>query len=116
MKTSEIMTRPAVTVGPDTMLEAAVRLMLDRRISGLPVVDAAGRPVGILTEGDLLRRAETGTESKRRRWLEFLASPGRLASEYVQSHGRRVAEVMTLSVLSVTEDAPVVEVAALMQS
>ena len=74
---------------------------LGHRISGLPVVNPAGEVVGIVTEGDLLRRAETGTERRRARWLEFLIAPGRLASEYAHANGRRVGEVMTDTVVSV---------------
>ena len=66
-----------------------VKLMLDDRISGLPVVDDRGYLVGIVTEGDCLRRAETGTERRRPRWSEFLIGPGRLADEYIHTHSRK---------------------------
>jgi CBS domain-containing protein len=65
----------------------AARLMLQNRISGLPVVDDVGNLVGIVTEGDLLRRVETDTSRRRPRWLEFIVGPGRLADEYVQFRG-----------------------------
>jgi signal-transduction protein with cAMP-binding, CBS, and nucleotidyltransferase domain len=90
--------------------------MLKRRISGLPVVDKEGALVGILTEGDLLRRGELGTQKRRPRWIEFLIGPGRLASEYVSAHGRAVREVMTTSVHTVTEDAPLIDVVKIMES
>jgi predicted transcriptional regulator len=88
--------------------------MLDNRISGLPVIDA-GRLVGILTECDLLRRSETGTERHRPRWLEILMGPGRLADEYVRTHGRKVEEIMTRQPVSVTPDTPLDEIVALME-
>jgi len=72
MKTADIMTLGAATVGPDSSIAQAAQLMLQYRISGLPVIDTKGSLVGIVTEGDLLRRAESGTEQKRPRWLEFL--------------------------------------------
>jgi cell division inhibitor SulA len=78
-------------------------------------VDAGGRLVGIVTEGDLLRRAETGTQRKRARWIEFLMSPGRLATEYVQTSGRKVSDVMTADVRTVTEDAPLEDIVHLME-
>ena len=81
-----------VTVSPEATIAEAIHLMLDKHISGLPVVDKSGRLVGMLSEGDLLRRAETGTQKKRARWLEWLLNPGALATEYAHSHGRRVAE------------------------
>lgn len=115
MKVSDIMTHPVITVTPETTVGEAAELMIGHRISGLPVVDAAGAVVGIVTEGDLLRRAETGTERRRARWLEFLVAPGRLASEYAHSHGRRVGEVMTDTVLSVGPDDAVTDVVALME-
>jgi hypothetical protein len=80
----------------------------------LPVIEA-GKVVGILTEGDLLRRSETGTERHRPRWLEILMGPGRLAGEYVRTHGRRVEEIMTRDLVSVTPDTPLDEVVALME-
>jgi CBS-domain-containing membrane protein len=89
--------------------------MIENRISGLPVVDAAGRLVGMVTEGDFLRRTETGTEIRRPRWLQFLLSPGRLADEYVRTHARKVGEVMTPDVAAVTEDTLVDEIVRLME-
>src|SRR5262245_23825203 len=95
MKAKDIMTSPVVSVEADVGILQAVRIMLQRRMSGLPVVDKEGGLVGIVTEGDFLRRAETGTARRRARWLEFLIGPGRLADEYVRSHGRKVSAVMT---------------------
>ena len=115
MNASDVMTREILSVGPDTTVVEAVRTMLDNRISGLPVIDAAGRLVGILTEGDLLRRGEMGTERQRSRWLEILMGPGRLAGEYVRTHGRKIGEVMTRDVVSVTLDTPLKEVVELME-
>lgn len=115
MKVSDIMTHPVVTVTPETRIGEAAALMIGHRISGLPVVNAAGQVVGIVTEGDLLRRAETGTERRRARWLEFLVAPGRLASEYAHAHGRQVGEVMSDTVLSVGPDDPVSDVVELME-
>jgi predicted transcriptional regulator len=89
--------------------------MLQRHISGLPVVDQKGRVVGIVTEGDFLRRAETGTQRRRPRWLEYLIGPGRLADEYTRSHGRKVSEIMTADPLTVTEETSLDEVVRLME-
>jgi CBS domain-containing protein len=115
MKASDIMTVGAATICSDASVPEAARLMLQYAISGLPVVDAAGHLVGIITEGDFLRRTETGTERWHRpRWLEFLLGPGRLADEYVHSHSRKVEEVMTRRVVTVAEETPVGEIARLM--
>jgi CBS domain-containing protein len=116
MKAAEIMTRKVVTTTPDSPIEEVARAMLRHHLSGVPVVDAAGTVTGIVTEGDLLRRTETGTERTRSRWLELLIAPGRLAQDYVRSHARKVSEVMTDAVISVGPDTPLGEVVALMES
>src|SRR5271169_3392277 len=115
MKASDVMTRNIFSVRPDATVAEAIRTMLDKQISGLPVIDEAGRLVGILTEGDLLRRGETGTERQRPRWLEILMGPGRLAGEYVRTHGRKVDGIMTRDLVSVTPDTPLKEVVELME-
>ena len=115
MKTSDVMTRQVTTVHPDDTVAHAVRLMLQKRVSGLPVIDSDGRLVGIVTEGDFLRRSEIGTQRKRSRWLEILVGHGKLAEEYARSHGRKIHEVMTEDPAFVTEDAPLEEVVTLME-
>lgn len=114
MRANEVMTAEVVTVSPETAVAEAVKLMLDRRVSGLPVVDAGGRLVGVITEGDLLARAELGTEKKRSRWLEFLFGPGRSATDFVLSHGLKVDEVMTRTPLTCAPTAGLDEVVGLM--
>ena len=104
MNASDVMTRTVLSVRPDAAVADAIRMMLDNRISGLPVIDEAGRLVGILTEGDLLRRGETATERHRPRWLEILMGPGRLAEEYVRTHGRKIGVVMTRDPVCVRPD------------
>jgi CBS domain-containing protein len=115
MRAQDIMTRTVLTVGPDaTLLEAATR-MLEAHVSALPVVDAGGKLVGILSEGDLLRRAETGTARRHSGWAELLLGPGRLADEYVHAHARTVHDLMTDTPLTVTEDSALSDVVDLMQ-
>jgi CBS domain-containing protein len=114
MKIGDIMTRQVLAIGPDTPLLQAVRLMTAHHVSGVPVVGPSGELVGILTEGDLLRRAETGTAGTVG-WLTHLLSPGREAQDYVLTHGRRTEEVMTSDVVTVTEETPLAEAVHLMQ-
>jgi CBS domain-containing protein len=115
MKAADVMTREIISILPDASIMEAVRLMLQHKISGLPVIDAAGKLEGIVTEGDFLRRVETGTERKRSRFVEFLLGPGRLAEEYTHASSRRVNEVMTPDVHTVTEDAPLEQIVHLME-
>ena len=115
MKVRDVMTSPVLSVEPDTTILQAVRIMLQRRISGLPVVDKDGRLAGIVSEGDFLRRAETGTQRRRARWLEYLVGPGRLADEYTRSHGRKVSEIMTADPATVTEETPLDVVVRVME-
>ena len=115
MKAKDVMTRHVVSIAPDATVLQAARLMLQHHISGLPVVDASGALVGIISEGDFLRRRETATERRRSRWLEFLMGPGKIASEYTHSHGAKVAEVMSDDVQTVEEGTPLAEVVELME-
>lgn len=115
MRAHQIMTRPVVTVKPDTSIVEAASIMLHRHVSGLPVVDAGDRLVGIVSEGDFIRRSELGTGRKRGRWLRFILGPGKSAADFVHEHGRKVSEVMTNSPLTITEDASLAEIVDLME-
>jgi len=104
-----------VTVAPSRTLEEALGLMRHHRISGLPVVDAAGTLVGMVTEGDFLRRSELGTERHTPRWIEFLSGSGKLAENYVHAAGRKVRDVMTDKVYAVDEETTLSEVVETME-
>jgi CBS domain-containing protein len=110
------MRQNVVTVRVSDTLGTAIAAMLEHGICGVPVVDAAGHLAGILTEGDLLRRGELGTETKRPRWLEFLASPGKEAARFVHEQGRTVGEVMTRNVVTVAADAPLAQLVKQMEA
>jgi CBS domain-containing protein len=115
MRAHQIMTRTVATVTPETTILEAANLMLQRHVSGLPVVDAAGKLVGIVSEGDFIRRSEIGTQRKRGRWLKFLLGAGGAATEFVHEHGRRVSEVMTRDSLTIGEDTPLDEIVTKME-
>jgi CBS domain-containing protein len=108
------MTSPVVGIEPSASIAIAARLMLSRKISALPVIQSDGTLVGIISEGDFLRRGELGTKRKRSRWLEFLVSPGKVADEYVHANGRRVDEVMSDSVVTTAREASLEDVVELM--
>src|SRR4029450_1464020 len=95
MKTHDVMTWGTITIEPEASVARAVRLMLQNNISGLPVVDDKSRLVGIVTEGDFLRRGELGTQRQRPRWLEILVGPGKLASELGQTSGQTETPIKT---------------------
>jgi len=115
MNAEHIMTRDVISIDPDSTVLQAARLMLQHHISGLPVIDKNGNLVGVLSEGDFLRRQETRTERKRSRWLEFLMGPGRIAAEYTHSHGSKVSEVMTTEVQTVDETTPIEDIVELLE-
>lgn len=116
MRAIDVMTSEVITVDADTSVQAAAKLMAEHGISALPVIDRCNRVAGIVSEGDLLHRAETGTERRRSWWLEMMTSTNRLAEDYIQSHGSKVKDVMTRDVLSVTEKTPVADIAVLLET
>lgn len=115
LKASDVMVRNVISVGPETDVTEAMKILAERDISALPVLDEAGKLVGLVSEADLMRRASLGTE-KHRPWLVEAVTPSSiLAEEYAKSHGRRVAEVMTQDVVTVTAETPVSEIANILE-
>src|SRR5690606_11257928 len=115
MRARDIMTTSVVTVSPETRVPDIARVLLERRISALPVVDGAGRVIGIVSEGDLLHRAENKTERRRSWWLDLISSADTLAEDYVKSHGLTAKDVMNAPVISATPDASLAELATLLE-
>jgi CBS domain-containing protein len=115
MRAHQIMTKNVITVTPQTTIEKAARIMLQAHISGLPVMDGAGKLVGIVSERDFLRRNEIGTGRRRPGWLQFFIGPGRAASEFVQERGRKVEDVMTADPITVDEKTPLEDLVRLME-
>lgn len=120
MRAMDVMTTPVVTVDPETTVQDLAKLLSERGISGVPVVENGDRLVGIVSEGDLLHRAETGTERRlqRRRswWLDSLAADAEAARDYVKAHGRRVRDIMSHDVISVSDTTDLAEVAMLLET
>lgn len=115
MNASDIMTPDVISADPDATVLQAARYMLQHHISGLPVIDKTGALVGILSEGDFLRRRETHTDRRPSRWLEFLMGPGKLAAQYTHTHGSKVSEVMTTNLRTVSEDTPLEKIVEMME-
>jgi len=115
MKASDVMTPDVISADPDATVLQAARYMLQHHISGLPVIDKTGALVGILSEGDFLRRRETHTDRRPSRWLEFLMGPGKLAAQYTHTHGSKVSEVMTTNLHTVSEDTSLEKVVEMME-
>jgi CBS domain-containing protein len=116
MRAHQIMTRNVITVRADTLIREAAGLMLQQRISGLPVVDENNRLVGIVSEGDFIRRSEIGTQRPYIGWLDFLWGPGKAAVDFVRENGRKVGDIMTKGELfTASEDLPLDQIVQLME-
>jgi len=115
MKARDVMVSPVITVKPTASVTEAAKIFLERRISAVPVVNDGGELVGIVSEGDLIRRVESGTERQRSSWLRFLVGDEGLAAEYVKAHARKIADVMTRKVVTAAPDTPLSELAALLE-
>src|SRR5262249_34914582 len=111
----DIMTKDVCTLAPTTSVLEAAQLLVERRISGAPVVDGAGRVIGIVSEGDLIRRAELGTEREWSGWREFLMAKRTLAHEFIRSHATKVGDIMTAPVWTVSEETSLAELAELFE-
>jgi CBS domain-containing protein len=114
VKVGDIMRRTVVSVAPDAAITEAANLMLESNVSGLPVISSTGALVGIVTEGDFLRRGEIGAEIHHPRWLTLFMQPEKVAQEYVRAHGRKVEDVMTRDVITAGKDMPLSKAAKLM--
>jgi CBS domain-containing protein len=115
MQASDVMTTPVITVSPATTVQEIAAILLEHRISAVPVVDEKGAPVGIVSEGDLLYRMEAGIERHRSWWLNLLTDRAAAARDFLKSHGRVAAEIMTRPVVSVSPDTPLSDVAGLLE-
>lgn len=116
MKARDVMTQPAISVSPQAPLREVAALMLERRISGVPVVDRAGRVLGVVSEGDFLRRPEIESDRPSSRWLRLFASPQDQARDYLKTHGRTAADAMSAPALTVAAEASLAAVARLMSA
>jgi CBS domain-containing protein len=115
MLAKDVMTSPVIAVGREAAVQDIVEVLLQGRISAVPVVEEDGRICGIVSEGDLINRADAGTRHRRAWWLEMLKGPDDRARDFVRAHGTRAEDVMTEDVVSVTEDTPLPEIAATLE-
>ena len=116
MRAAEIMTTKVMTVGENASVAEVAKLLAEHGISAVPVVDTDNRVIGMVSEGDLLHRTETGTEQRRSWWLEMMASTNQLAGDYVKSHSANVKDVMTRDVISVTDTTTLADIAILLEA
>lgn len=115
MRAVDVMVRGVVTVHPETSISDAIGLLIQHDISALPVVDDEARLVGVLSEADLIHRAELGTEKHRPWWMEAVTGAAALAEEFAKAHGQKVGDIMTTEVVSVGEDTPISDIATLLE-
>lgn len=115
MNAADIMVHQVITIKPDATIREVAALLIAKHISAVPVTDADGKLLGIISEGDLLRRAETGTERRRPWWLTWLVSNETLTTEFIKSHSRKVSDVMTRNVIVARPDTPLHEIATILE-
>jgi CBS domain-containing protein len=115
MKARDVMVSPVITVRPYSSVQDLAKIFMERHISAVPVVDERSHVVGIVSEGDLIHRYETGTERHRSWWLQPFVGVGTLAAEYVKAHARKVADVMTRNVICADPDTPLYEIATMLE-
>ena len=115
MQARDVMVSPVVTVGKSATVRDVAKLLLEKRISAVPVVDDTGKVIGIVTEGDLIYRAEAGTERHDTWWVRFLTDDATIAADYVKSHAMKVEDVMTSDVITAPPEAPLHEIAMLLE-
>jgi CBS domain-containing protein len=115
MQARDVMISPVITIRKNATVREVARILLEKRISAVPVVDNIGKLVGMITEGDLMRRAEAGTERPYSWWVHFLAGDATVAADYVKSHAARVEDVMTSDVVTATPEMPLHEIASLFE-
>lgn len=116
MRAVEVMTTKVITVGENASVADVAKLLAERGISAVPVVDKDHKVIGMVSEGDLLHRTQTGTEKCRSWWLEMMASTNQLAGDYIKSHSANVKDVMTRDVISVSDTTPLADIAILLEA
>lgn len=116
MRVQEVMTKDVISVRPETAVRDIALLLTERRISGVPVVTAEGAMVGVVTDSDLIHRAEIGTAKRRKWWLRMFADTTQLARDFTQAHGQRASDIMSRYVVTTSEDADLGEVAEILDS
>jgi CBS domain-containing protein len=115
MKAKDVMVYPVITVKPYTLVGELAQLLLDKHVSAVPVVGDDDQLVGMVSEGDLLHRAEIATERRRPWWLRLISSSATLAADYVRARATKVADLMTQNVISATPETPLSEIALLLE-
>ena len=115
MKARDVMVAPVITVKPFSTVKEVCKTLVDRRISAVPVVDDAGKLVGIISEGDLMHRAETGTEWRYRWWIRLVGGDASLPADYVKAYARKAADIMTQNVITAAPETALDEVAIVME-
>jgi CBS domain-containing protein len=116
MRAHQIMTRNVVTVSPETPVIEAAKAILQHHVGGLPVVDAGGKLVGMVSDGDFVRRAEIGTERRRGRWLSPLVGRNTIATDFVRAHGRKVGDIMTPNPATIAQDTSLEQIVEVMEA
>jgi CBS-domain-containing membrane protein len=115
MQARDVMVSPVITARKSATVREVAKILVEKRISAVPVVDNVGKLVGIVTESDLMRRAEAGTERPYSWWVRFLAGDATIAADYVKSHATKIEDIMISDVVTATPETPLHAIAALLE-
>jgi CBS domain-containing protein len=115
MKAADVMVSSVITVGVNASIGEVAAILLNNHISAAPVIGEKGELVGIVSEGDLMRRAEIGTTKRHSWWLELISNERASTNEYIKSHSGKVVDVMTCNVITAKPDTPLADIAGLLE-
>ena len=115
MQAQDIMTRNVIAAAPDASVEAVAALMMKNHISAVPILDAEGKVLGLISEGDLMRRVEGAEKRHKSWWLSLFSGTADTAADFVAMRSRRASDIMSHPVETVAPEMPVADIARLLE-
>ncbi|WP_448325969.1 CBS domain-containing protein [Sulfitobacter sp. M13] len=115
MQAQDIMTKNVISAAADTKVEQVTALMMENHISAVPILDGDGTVIGLISEGDLMRRVEGSGNAHKSWWLSLFSGSDNTAHDFIAMRGRRAKDIMTQKVEVVAPDTPVADIARLLE-